>query len=142
VTDHEEHIMHSLKLIAATYFLAAAVAFPAAAAELGTQKSSEAGVTVAVTPQDLSSNTKTWDFRIVLDTHSGDLSDDLLKTVVLLDGTGTRHAPVAWEGAAPGGHHREGVLRFKPVTPQPAAIELRITRPGEPGSRSFNWQLR
>ena len=121
---------------------AVSVAFPAASAELTTQKSSERGVTVAVTPQDLSSNARTWDFKIVLDTHSGDLSDDLTKSAVLLDGTGTRHAPVAWEGAAPGGHHREGVLRFNPVTPQPTAIELRIARTGEPSPRSFEWQLR
>jgi len=121
---------------------AVSAAFPAASAELATQKSSERGVTVAVTPQDLSSNAKTWEFKIVLDTHSGDLSDDLLKTAVLLDGTGTRHVPVAWDGAAPGGHHREGVLRFKAVSPQPQAIELRIARPGEPGPRLFRWQLR
>ena len=31
---------------------------------------------------------------------------------------------------APGGHHREGILRFKPVIPLPVAIELRITRSG------------
>jgi len=121
---------------------AVATAFPVASAELATQKSSERGVTVAATPQDLSSNAKTWDFKIVLDTHSGDLSDDLLKTAVLLDGTGTQHVPVAWDGAAPGGHHREGVLRFKAVSPQPQAIELRIARPGESGPRSFRWQLR
>jgi hypothetical protein len=134
--------MRNLKSAFVACLLAAAVALPAAAAELSTQKSTDRGVTVAVTPQDLSSNAKTWDFKIVLDTHSGDLSDDLLKTAVLLDGTGTQHVPVAWDGAAPGGHHREGVLRFKPVTPQPAAIELRIARPGEPGPRSFRWQLK
>jgi hypothetical protein len=135
--------MRSLKQRVMLVFLfAVSAAFPAAAAELSAQKSSERGVTVAVTPLNVSADAKTWDFKIVLDTHSQDLSDDLLKTAVLLDGTGTRHAPVAWEGAAPGGHHREGVLRFKPVTPQPAAIELRITRPGEPGPRSFRWQLK
>ena len=121
---------------------AVSAAFPAASAELATQKSSERGVTVAVTPPELSSNARTWDFKIVLDTHSGDLSDDLLKTAVLLDATGTQYAPVAWDGAAPGGHHREGVLKFKPVSPTPATIELRITRPGEPQARSFRWQLK
>jgi hypothetical protein len=113
-----------------------------AAAELATQNSSDRGVTVAVTPQDLSAGAKTWDFKIVLDTHSGDLSDDLLKTAVLLDGTGTQHVPVAWDGAAPGGHHREGVLKFKPVLPTPATIALQIMRAGEAKPRSFNWQLK
>ena len=134
--------MRSLKQAVLTCLLAAAVSFPVAAAELTTQKSTDRGVTVDVTPQNLSAGASTWDFKVVLDTHSGDLSDDLLKTAVLLDGTGTRHAPVAWDSAVPGGHHREGVLRFKAVSPQPQAIELRIARPGEPSPRSFSWQLR
>jgi hypothetical protein len=134
--------MRSLKSAVAACLLAAAAALPASAVELGTQKSSDRGVTVTVTPQDLSADAKIWDFKIVLDTHSQDLNDDLTKSAVLLDGTGAEHAPVAWDGAAPGGHHREGVLRFKTVAPQPAAIELRISRPGEPGPRSFRWQLR
>ena len=121
--------------------LIALLAAGALAAELAVQKNSSGGVTVAVTPQNLAAGARSWDFKVVLDTHSQDLSDDLLKTAVLLDGTGAKHAPVAWDGAGPGGHHREGVLRFKPVTPQPAAIELSITRPGEPGPRSFRWQL-
>ena len=120
----------------------ATLVLPAAAAELGVQKSTNRGVTVAVTPQNLSQSAKTWDFKVVLDTHSTELSDDLVKTTVLLDGTGERYAPVAWDGAAPGGHHREGVLRFKPLAAQPQAIELQIMRPGESAPRSFRWRLK
>jgi len=106
--------MPNLKqLVMLASLFAVSAVFPAASAELATQKSSERGVTVAVTPQELFSNARTWDFKIALDTHSEDLSDDLLKTAVLLDGTGTQHVPVAWDGTAPGGHHCEGVLRFK-----------------------------
>lgn len=112
------------------------------AAELGAQRSNAGGVTVVVTPQNLAAGVKTWDFKIVLDTHSQDLRDDLLKTALLLDGTGARQAPVAWEGAAPGGHHRKGVLKFKPVSPTPATIELQIRRVGEANPRSFRWQLK
>lgn len=122
--------------------LAAAAVFPVAAAELSSQKSSDRGVTIAVTPQNLVAGASTWDFKIVLDTHSGDLSDDLLKTAALLDGTGTRHAPVAWEGPGPGGHHREGTLRFNATTPRPQSVELQIQRPAESKPRSFRWQLR
>lgn len=121
--------------------LLVAAAFAATAAELATQKNSDRGVTVAVTPQNVSGDATTWDFKIVLDTHSQTLSDDLSKSSVLFDGAGTRHAPVAWDGAAPGGHHREGVLRFKPILPRPPAIELQITRTGEAAPRSFRWQL-
>jgi hypothetical protein len=131
-------------LLQATWvcLLSAALVLPAAAAELGVQKSTNRGVTITVTPQNLSRGAKTWDFKVVLDTHSAELSDDLVKTTVLLDGTGGRYAPVAWDGAAPGGHHREGVLRFKPLAAQPQAIELQIMRPGESAPRLFRWQLK
>jgi hypothetical protein len=112
------------------------------AAELADQRSSAGGVTVAVTPQNLAASAKSWDFKVVLDTHAGDLNDDLVKTATLLDGKGGRYVPIQWEGAGPGGHHREGVLKFKPVSPTPAAIELQIKRVGEANPRSFRWQLK
>jgi hypothetical protein len=71
-------------------------------------------VTIKVTPRSLASTADNWEFTIVFDTHSQDLSDDLLKSARLLDGVGGQQSPMAWEGAPPGGHHREGVLRFKP----------------------------
>lgn len=120
----------------------ALLAAGAFAAELDAQRSSAGGVTVTVTPQDLAASAKSWDFKVVLDTHSGDLNDDLVKTATLLDDKGGRYVPVQWEGAGPGGHHREGTLKFNPVAPAPAAIELRIQRPGEPAPRSFRWQLK
>jgi hypothetical protein len=131
----------SIVLATIAALIISAAAFPAAAAELATQKSSDRGVTVAVTPQNISGDARTWDFKIVLDTHSQDLSDDLTKSAVLLDGAGAQLAPVGWDGAAPGGHHREGVLRFKPVKPKPQSIELQISRVGESTPRSFRWQL-
>src|SRR5262245_63158159 len=111
------------------------------AADLGVRRSSADGVTVAVTPQNLAAGTKSWDFKIVLDTHSQDLKDDLVATAVLLDDKGVKHVPVAWEGAGPGGHHREGTLKFKPISPAPDAIELQIQRVGETKPRLFRWQI-
>lgn len=122
--------------------LAVLLAAGALAAELRAQRSSAGGVTVEVTPQDLAASAKSWDFKVVLDTHSGELNDDLVKTTTLLDGKGGRHAPVRWEGAGPGGHHRDGTLKFNPISPAPSAIELQIQRPGEPKPRSFRWQLK
>ena len=98
-------------------------------------------MTVEVTPSNLSAGAGTWDFKVVLDTHAGDLNDDLVKTAALLDDKGGRHVPVQWEGAGPGGHHREGVLKFKSVSPLPAAIELQLRRAGEANPRSFRWKL-
>ena len=111
------------------------------AAGLETQTSSAYGVAVKVTPKNVANNTKTWDFVIVLDTHSADLGDDLVKSTALLS-NGTRYAPIAWEGAPPGGHHREGTLRFSPVNPFPDKVELQIQRPGEEKPRLFLWNLR
>jgi hypothetical protein len=108
---------------------------------LAARSSSERGVTVTVKPGSLAQDAKSWEFKIVLDTHSQDLSDDLVKAARLVDGDGRQYAPTAWDGAAPGGHHREGVLRFSPVSPPPRAIELQIRRPGEANPRVFRWQL-
>ncbi len=135
-------VMRKWKFAITASLLAASCFLPAAAVELATQKSSQNGVTVAVTPRTLSSDAETWDFNIVLDTHSQDLSDDLAKSAVLLDGSGARYEPVAWDGAGPGGHHREGVLRFTRIVPQPQMIELQISRDGESGARVFRWELK
>ena len=127
-------------LLAAVAALAITVAV--SAAELESRTSSAAGVTVKVTPKDVTPGSATWAFAVVLDTHSRDLSDDLVKDSVLLDARGTRYAPIAWEGAPPGGHHRAGVLRFKALGPAPGAFELQIRRAGESTARVFRWNLK
>lgn len=123
-------------------FVLALLVAASAAAQLAPQKSSQGGVTVDVTPAELAAGAKVWSFKVVLDTHSQDLSDDLAKSAVLLDAQGREGKPIAWEGAAPGGHHREGVLKFAAFEPLPEAVELRIARPGEAAARTFRWQLK
>ena len=115
---------------------------PAAAAELGARSSSASGVTVKVTPKDVSPQAAVWTFAVVLDTHSQELQDDLAKAATLLDARGGRHAPLAWDGAPPGGHHREGLLRFKGLGAQDDALELQIQRAGEQTPRVFRWKVR
>jgi hypothetical protein len=112
-----------------------------AGAQLAAQKATADGVTIVVTPGTLAQDAKSWDFTVVLDTHTQELSDDLLKRAALVDDKGNEFKPVAWDGAAPGGHHRQGVLKFTPISPQPASVELRITRTGEAAPRTFRWQL-
>jgi hypothetical protein len=113
-----------------------------AAAGLETRSASAAGVTVRVTPTQLAPGAAIWEFQVVLDTHSQDLSDDLVGNSVLIGAKGAQHAPLAWEGAGPGGHHRKGMLRFRALQPAPESIELQIRRPGEAGPRSFRWTLK
>ena len=102
------------------------------------QISNERGIKVTVTPQSISSEAKTWDFRVVLETHTQDLSDDLSKSSVLI-ADGKQYLPIAWEGAPPGGHHRKGLLRFKAIAPQPKSMELQIRLAGDASPRSFKW---
>ena len=106
-----------------------------------TRSSSDQGVTVKVTPKLIGSPDRRWEFAIVLDTHSADLSDDLIQSASLTTNDGRTLKPVSWTGAAPGGHHREGVLAFEVPAPRPTTIELRIERPGESAPRTFRWQV-
>ena len=111
-----------------------------AAATLPTQTSCQSGVTVIVTPRNLAAST--WEFDVVFDTHSQELTDDLGKAAVLVSDGRASHSPLKWQGDPPGGHHRQGVLQFKSVSPLPASIELQIKRSGETAPRSFRWQLK
>ena len=112
------------------------------AVELAAQKSKTGGVTVTVKPRDLSGEARGWVFEIVLETHVQDLSDDLTKTAVLVDGAGRQTIPTGWQGDGPGGHHRKGLLSFAPLSPQVDAVELHIRRAGESAPRSFRWKLK
>jgi len=122
--------------------IAALVPHLAHAADLSPRTSNAAGVSVSVTPKLVAADAPAWEFGIALNTHSQDLSDDLVKNSVLVDSQGSRHAPVAWEGSPPGGHHRSGVLRFKGLGAQADAIELQMRRPNEAAPRSFRWKLK
>ena len=129
--------------LAALMFAAAPLAAlaQASADAMATQSSSDQGVTVKVTPTLIGSPDRRWEFAIVLDTHSADLSDDLIQSASLTTNDGRTLKPVNWTGAAPGGHHREGVLAFDVPAPRPTTIELRIARTGESAPRTFRWQL-
>lgn len=112
------------------------------AADLASQSSESGGVTIAVKPLDVSAGVAIWSFQVSLDTRSQNLGDDLVRSAFILDRAGKKNiAPSGWEGDAPGGRQRKGVLSFKALVPQPKAIELRIQRPGEKAPRMFRWDL-
>ena len=104
-----------------------------------TKTKEQESVTVAVTPIDLSLNSKEWKFDIVMDTHSVELDQDMIKIATLLDDKGKEYKPLKWDGPA-GGHHREGVLIFNQITSNPKSVELKISNIGDV-VRSFTWQL-
>jgi hypothetical protein len=113
----------------------------AASPVLASQTRSEGGVRVKVTPKNITVAADTWDFEVALNTHSVALDQDLAKTTVLVDAQGKEYLPMAWEGDPPGGHHRGGVLRFKPLAVLPSSLELRINGVGGIDARVFRWQL-
>lgn len=108
---------------------------------INTRSSSDRGVTIKATPKSTGTPDSRWEFTVVLDTHSADLNDDLARSATLTTDDGRTFRPVSWEGAPPGGHHREGLLAFDVPAPRPGVIELRIARLGESGPRIFRWQL-
>ena len=136
--------MNGLKALSFSVILGVALSSAAAAAAQPLERvtSSAGGVMVAVQPVDLAPGAKSWVFDVSLNTHVHPLEQDLAKVSVLVDASGARHAPLAWRGDPPGGHHRKGVLQFAPVSGSPAYVELQIRDVGGPGARTFRWQLR
>ena len=113
----------------------------AAEAGYAPQASNEREIKVTATLQKNTSEAKTWDFEVVLETHTKDLNDDLVKSSTLI-ADGRQYLPLSWEGAPPGGHHRKGLLRFKAIAPQPRSMELQIRLTGDTSPRSFKWLLK
>lgn len=108
---------------------------------LSTQTLTDGVVTYKVTPKNLAPSAITWDFDINLDTHTGSLDQDLVSTVRLIDDKGNEYKALEWEGDQPGGHHREGILKFSPVTLRPASLELKIQTTINNENSSLRWNI-
>ena len=103
---------------------------------LEAQTNSEGSVSVEVTPIDVSEESELWKFKIALNTHSEELLQDLNKVVALND-----KAPVSWDGPTPGGHHLEGTLSSRPISPRPEEILLIVREVGGVAERVFSWDF-
>lgn len=112
---------------------------PSIAQTFTPQTNEGGGVTVIITPQSLVGGQPAV-FKVVMDTHSVDLKDDMVKASLLRDDTGKQYQPIAWDGAGPGGHHREGSLKFEPLLGQPKVIELVIKGIAGVPERVFKWE--
>ena len=69
-------------------------------------------------------------FAVILDTHSTELSMDVAAAEFEVDGTSWLVA--GWDGDGPGGHHREGELRFDAAGPAIGTARLVLTDFPEP----------
>lgn len=98
-------------------------------------------VRASVTPQNLSKTVDAWRFEVRFNTHVTPITQDMMAVASLTGGKGASEQPTAWEGDPPGGHHRSGVLVFKPIDPMPTTITLHIREVGGIADRAFTWNL-
>lgn len=98
-------------------------------------------VLIKATPIELGKDAKQWKFTVAFTAHSGDLDQDPIKVVSLLDDKSNIYEAISWEGPGPGGHHREGTLIFKNINPLPKFVELKIKDVGGILERFLRWNL-
>ena len=109
---------------------------PSSTASLPARSTTARAVTVKVQPRTL--NEAGAVFKVIFDTHSVNLDQDLVKVSKLV--VGTKVWPVAsWTGGKPGGHHREGELRFTASGPASGTATLSIN--GLPAPFTFSWKI-
>jgi len=111
-----------------------------ASAALEEKTNSENGLTVSATPVDFDAD-KPVKFGIKFNTHQGSLDFDVTKVSVLEDSNGMIYNAASWDGAAAGGHHREGILAFPKLSGNPSSMSLAIKDVYGTGERVFWWYL-
>jgi hypothetical protein len=112
-----------------------------------TRIDNQGAIIFEVTPLNLDQTTaESFDFNIILTTHSIDLSMDLSATATLSTDTGIRVNSTFWD-APRGGHHVEGKLIFpaalegKSILKGATKLTLTITNVDAP-TRIFEWELK
>jgi len=103
--------------------------------------SQENAVRIDVLPLKLASGQET-QFEVRMNTHSVALNQDLSASSVLLDDQGHKYQPIRWEGSAPGGHHRRGVLKFPALSGTPGSVTLIIRNVANVSERTFEWAIK
>lgn len=106
----------------------------------------QGAVSVAVTPLNLEEvGAETLAFEVAMNTHSVDLSMDLVNLTMLTVDNGNEVAAALWD-AQPGGHHVSGILSF-PASLNGTALlaeasQLTLTiRDVDVPNRVFTWHL-
>jgi hypothetical protein len=95
-----------------------------AASGLSARTMQAGAVEVNLTPLTLDASGAV--FEVTLDTHTVSLDLDMAASARLRVDEVTADG-ASWDGQDPGGHHREGTLRFTTSVPAGANVELRIT---------------
>ena len=106
----------------------------------------QGAIIIEITPLNLDSAADTFEFDIVMTTHSIDLSMDLATLSTLTTDTGVSVDAALWD-APLGGHHVEGKLIFpsakdgKSILEGATKLTLTIVNVDAP-SRVFEWELK
>lgn len=116
------------------------VTLAADAAAYKAKSNKENSVRVDVRPVQLLPG-KPAKFEIRMNTHSGDLGQDLVAVCTLKDNSGREYRPTGWDGSPPGGHHRSGVLEFSELGEGVESITLVIREVADVPERVFNWSV-
>lgn len=111
--------------------------------EQTTQVDEQGAIVVEATPLNLNLQDNSLEFKVVLDTHSVDLSMDLAPLATLTTDSGLTVNATIWD-APRGGHHVTGKLLFpstingNPILAQANSITVRI-RDVDVSLREFVW---
>lgn len=81
-------------------------------------------------------------FEIRMNTHSVDLSYEMVAVSTLKDNQGREYQPIHWEGSSDESHHRQGILEFPKLETNTASITLVIRKIAEVPERIFEWSVK
>lgn len=107
----------------------------AAATGLAVRTVSAGAVTVKLEPRQF--DTAGAVFKVIFDTHSDELDLDVARGASLVVG-GTAWPVAGWSGDGPGGHHREGELRFSAGGPATGDATLTLTGLRQPATATWD----
>lgn len=107
----------------------------AATSSLAKRSVTAGSVTITFEPRRLGPDEAV--FKISFDTHEFELDQDMVRQAHLVVGD-TPWPVVAWSGDGPGGHHREGELRFTAAGPAAGTATLSIDGFAEPVSATWD----
>jgi len=99
----------------------------------------QAGLSIKVSSLDFSFD-KPARFKIILNTHQGDLDFDLREQSILVDDQGREYKPIEWQGGR-GGHHLSGALIF-PIIKETSSLRFIISNVYDIEKREFLWELK
>jgi len=81
-------------------------------------------------------------FDVRMNTHSVELSQDMVAVSLLKDSNGQEYRPENWKGSPPSGHHRSGTLEFSAIKGNPSSVTLIIRNIANVPERVFTWKVK